>query len=469
MAENGVAAELRRLPAVERLLRRPGLCNLLRSCPRAIATEAAREVLAALRRELRAGVRETAPGPEEIEAMVVNRARALLRPSLSRVINATGVVLHTNLGRAVLARAAREAVAEIAGHYSNLEMDLATGERGSRLEHVEGLLVRLTGAEAAMVVNNNAAAVLLALHTLARDKEVVVSRGHLVEIGGSFRVPEIMAASGARLVEVGTTNKTYLRDYEQAVGPHTALLLRVHTSNFRIVGFTHEVQAQELVDLGRRLGLPVMEDLGSGLLVDLGERVFGAEPVVAASVAAGVDIVTFSGDKLLGGPQAGIIVGKAKYLTPMRRNPLARALRIDKLSLTALEATLRLYLDPQVAKAEVPALRALLLPQEELESRARRLCQLLASAARGRAEFSVRQGYSEAGGGSLPGVALPTFLVEVRPLTLTVEALATRLRQSEPPVIARRLEGALALDVRTLLEGDEALLARILASCLEEA
>lgn len=399
--------------------------------------------------------------------MVVQRAREISRPRLRKVINATGVILHTNLGRAVLSQAAREALDAVAGHYCNLELDLETGERGSRQDHVRDLLRELTGAEDALVVNNNAGAVLLALNTLARGKQVVVSRGQLVEIGGSFRLPEIMAASGAILVEVGTTNKTYLRDYEQAVGPETALLLRVHTSNFRIIGFAAEVGIAELAGLGRRLGIPVMEDLGSGLLVDLGGDFLRDEPVVVASLAAGADVVTFSGDKLLGGPQAGIILGREKYLEPMRKNPLARALRIDKLSLAALEATLRLYLDPDWAKSQIPTLHALFVSVEELRRRAERLRDLLVPALRDQAEAEVQTGFSEAGGGSLPGVALPTFLVLVRPRELSVEELAARLRRAEPPVIARRLEGALALDVRTMLEGEEALVVRAVASCLE--
>ena len=445
----------------------PDIQELLKALPREVVVRAIRDTLSRLRQELRAGGREQAPEAHEVHEMVVQRAREISRPRLRKVINATGVILHTNLGRAVLSQAAREALDAVAGHYCNLELDLETGERGSRQDHVRDLLRELTGAEDALVVNNNAGAVLLALNTLARGKPVVVSRGQLVEIGGSFRLPEIMAASGAILVEVGTTNKTYLRDYEQAVGPETALLLRVHTSNFRIIGFAAEVGIAELAGLGRRLGIPVMEDLGSGLLVDLGGDFLRDEPVVVASLAAGADVVTFSGDKLLGGPQAGIILGREKYLEPMRKNPLARALRIDKLSLAALEATLRLYLDPDWAKSQIPTLHALFVPVEELRRRAERLRDLLVPALRDQAEAEVQTGFSEAGGGSLPGVALPTFLVLVRPRELSVEELAARLRRAEPPVIARRLEGALALDVRTMLEGEEALVVRAVATCLE--
>jgi L-seryl-tRNA(Ser) seleniumtransferase len=445
----------------------PDIQELLKALPREVVVRAIRDTLSRLRQELRAGGREQAPEAHEVHEMVVQRAREISRPRLRKVINATGVILHTNLGRAVLSQAAREALDAVAGHYCNLELDLETGERGSRQDHVRDLLRELTGAEDALVVNNNAGAVLLALNTLARGKPVVVSRGQLVEIGGSFRLPEIMAASGAILVEVGTTNKTYLRDYEQAVGPETALLLRVHTSNFRIIGFAAEVGIAELAGLGRRLGIPVMEDLGSGLLVDLGGDFLRDEPVVVASLAAGADVVTFSGDKLLGGPQAGIILGREKYLEPMRKNPLARALRIDKLSLAALEATLRLYLDPDWAKSQIPTLHALFVSVEELRRRAERLRDLLVPALRDQAEAEVQTGFSEAGGGSLPGVALPTFLVLVRPRELSVEELAARLRRAEPPVIARRLEGALALDVRTMLEGEEALVVRAVATCLE--
>jgi len=459
---------MRRLPAVEQILRRPAVQELLSSCPRLVVVEVVREVLAGLRRELRSGYRKEAPSAGEVEQLVAALVRSRWRPRMRRVINATGVVLHTNLGRAVLSRAAQEALAEVAGHYCNLELDLDTGARGSRQEHVAELLCRLTGAEAALVVNNNAAAVLLALTALASGREVVVSRGQLVEIGGSFRLPDIMAVSGARLVEVGTTNKTYLEDYERAAGPQTALLLRVHASNFRIAGFTQQVSAAELVGLGRRLGVPVMEDQGSGLLLPRQEWLFREEPVAAGSIAEGVDVVTFSGDKLLGGPQAGIIVGKAEYLNLMRRHPLARALRVDKLTLAALEATLRLYLDPTEAARSIPALRALTLPQEELKARAERLVDLLAAALAGRAEVQLVAGRSEAGGGALPGVELPTFLVEIRPGLVSARELADRLRRADPPVIARLREGALVLDVRTLLEGEEALVARTLAGCLKE-
>ncbi|MGB9886086.1 MAG: L-seryl-tRNA(Sec) selenium transferase [Moorellales bacterium] len=459
---------LRRLPAVERVLQQPAVAELLSVYPRRLVVEAVREVLGQLRARLRTGERQQPPSPEEIASLVADRVRSGQGRSLRRVINATGVVLHTNLGRAPLSARAREAVLEVASHYCNLEMDLAEGRRGSRQDHVASLLRCLTGAEAALVVNNNAAAVLLALTVLASGREVVVSRGQLVEIGGSFRLPEIMAASGARLVEVGTVNRTYPADYERAVGPNTALLLRVHTSNFRVVGFTHETRTEELVALGRRLGLPVMEDLGSGLLLPREEPWFREEPVVSTSVSRGVDVVTFSADKLLGGPQAGIILGRAEYLERMRRHPLARALRIDKLSLAALEATLRSYLDEDRAREEIPILKALTLTSAELEERAGRLGEMMRLAVRGRATVAVRPGLSEAGGGALPGAELPTFLVEVRPVPISAQELARRLRQAEPPVVARVQEGALVLDVRTLLEGEEALLARALGACLEE-
>ena len=370
--------------------------------------------------------------------------------SLRRVINATGVILHTNCGRAVLAPEVAGFVAQQASSYSNLELDLANGERGSRYGHVEGLLCALTGAEAAMVVNNNAAAVLLVMNTLAQGKEVIVSRGELVEVGGSFRIPEVLKAGGARLVEVGTTNKTWLKDYAAAITPETALLLKVHTSNYRIEGFTHSVAARDLAELGAQAGLPVVEDLGSGSIFDGAELGLPPEPTLRQSVAAGLDLVTCSGDKLLGGPQAGIILGKRPYIEKLRHNQLTRALRIDKLTLAALEATLRLY--ERGEEETIPVWRMLRAKAEDLQAEAEWLRAGLAGGAKVAAE--VRRDFSQVGGGAWPTAALPTWACAIRPLTGSVTELEQFLRQGPVPILARIHKDWILLDPRTLLEGD---------------
>src|SRR5205085_1792308 len=343
----------------------------------------------------------TAADPDTLAARVVEGVRRAGRFSLRPVINATGVVLHTNLGRALLSDLARERVAAVAAAYSNLEMDLATKERGSRYSHVEALLRRLSGAEDALVVNNNAAAVLLALETLAQGKEVIVSRGELIEIGGEFRIPDIMRRSGARLVEVGATNRTHPRDYADAITADTALLLKVHSSNYRVVGFTAEVSSRELVEIGRARGIAVMEDLGSGSFVDLRPFGFPYEPTVQEVVSAGVDVVTFSGDKLLGGPQAGIVVGGGALVTRLKKNPLNRALRIDKLTLAALEATLYAY-EAGDPRETIPALRMLTEPLADVRARARRLLRALPAAARTRLDARIVEDQAQVGGGPLP-------------------------------------------------------------------
>ncbi|HWR20784.1 MAG TPA: L-seryl-tRNA(Sec) selenium transferase, partial [Verrucomicrobiae bacterium] len=351
---------LRQLPSVDDLLQEPSIREMARTLPRWAVVEAIREVLERWRRMLATGQSESAPADlPSRAALVVEVKRIALRlnrPALRRLINATGVAIHTNLGRAPLAEAGIERIVEVARGYSNLEYDLERGDRGSRQDHVERLLCRLTGAEAALAVNNNAAAVLLAINTLAEGKEVIVSRGELVEIGDSFRIPDIMRRAGGVLREVGTTNRTYLRDYEEAVGATSAIILKVHTSNFRIQGFASQVPVAELASLGEKTGLPVVEDVGSGALVDLSQIGLSKEPMPSESIRAGADLVTFSGDKLLGGPQAGLIVGKRELVEKLRRNPLARAVRIDKLTLAALEATLRLYLDERRAFAHIPVL-----------------------------------------------------------------------------------------------------------------
>ncbi|MDI3280740.1 MAG: L-seryl-tRNA(Sec) selenium transferase [Bacillota bacterium] len=459
--ERRVQSGPRQIPSINELLSRPEVQALLDRWPRAAVVLALRDLTAELRSELQAaaagGGKESEGGAaalrvlEDGAALSAELVRRLTARNLRRVINATGVVLHTNLGRAPLPREALAALEEVGLYYSNLEYDLEAGGRGSRHAHVEQLLCRLTGAEAALVVNNNAAAVLLCLDTLARGREVIVSRGELVEIGGSFRIPEVMARTGARLVEVGTTNKTYPRDYEEAITGETALLLKVHPSNFRVVGFTREVAREELVEIGHRHGLPVMEDLGSGVLVDLAPFGLPPEPTVQKSVAAGLDLVTFSGDKLLGGPQAGIIVGRADLVSRLARNPLARALRIDKLTLAALEATLRLYLTPELALQRIPTLALLAEPEDKVRARAEELARLLrAGGAEGLAEVEVVADPSEAGGGALPTAHLAGWAVALSPRKERVEEVERRLRAGSPPVVARIQQDRLFLHLRTV-------------------
>jgi L-seryl-tRNA(Ser) seleniumtransferase len=448
---------LRQLPAVDELLRRPDLQALLSGLSRPFAAEVIRPVLAAARQEI-LSLPTASLDREFDEAGFRQRLAGALesarRPSLTRVVNATGVIVHTNLGRSPLGAAAQEAILKAARSYSNLEYDLKAGGRGSRQSHLEALLTELTRAEAALVVNNNAAAVMLALNSLAAGREVIISRGQLVEIGGSFRMPDVMAASGAVLREVGTTNKTYLKDYEQAITGNTALLLKVHPSNFRIVGFTKEVALPDLVALGRRYGLRVMEDLGSGCFVDLSRFGLEKEPTVQEAAASGADLITFSGDKLLGGPQAGIILANREVVALLKQNPLLRALRPDKLTLAGLEATLRLYRDEPRALAELPTLAMLIQPLEEVERRARRLARLLKRTFAGRLNVEVRESVSRVGGGALPQEPLPSRALAVALPPLAAHQLEARLRQADIPIIARVEHETLLLDVRTLLPHD---------------
>lgn len=390
------------------------------------------------------------------------------RPSFSRVINGTGVIIHTNLGRSLLPTTAVESIASAGRWFSNLELDLVTGKRGSRYQHVDALLCELTGAESALVVNNNAAAVLIALETLAKGKEVIVSRGQLVEIGGSFRIPDLMSRSGARLVEVGTTNRTHVQDYQAAITAETGLLLRVHCSNFRIIGFTSEVADAELVRLGLAAGIPVMEDLGSGCFVDLSRYGLDREPCVQDVVASGMDVVTFSGDKLLGGPQAGIIVGKKRYLDQIKSNPLNRALRIDKLTLAALEAVLRKYLDPNQALREIPTLAMIAAPLDTLEQRARICLEQWVWTDEQLCECSVVRTAAQVGGGAMPGQSLDSWAVAVRPLVCTTSLLEKRLRQAPCPVMGRIEEDRLLLDMRTIADDEIELLIASLRSALHQ-
>ena len=419
---------------------------------------AVRAELAELRQRLSAG--ETLDGqhnPESVATAAAARLRRDLRPKLRRVINATGIVLHTNLGRAPLAAVAVNAVSEAAGAYLNLELDLETGKRSSRQDAVREWVRRLTGAESATAVNNNAAATVIVLRALCQGKEVIVSRGQLVEIGGSFRIPEIMAVSGAVLREVGATNITRLADYSRAVGPATAALMQVHTSNYRISGFTQSVPLADLVALGRKHRLPVIDDAGSGALLDFARFGFTGEPVVRASIAAGADLVLFSGDKLLGGPQAGIIAGKAEWIQKIEKDPLMRAFRLDKMTLAALEATLRLYLDEERALREVPVLHMLATPVAELRKRAEALAARL-RAVPGVAAVRVADDIAYVGGGSLPDQAMPTVVLEVEAIAVGDAELASRLRMGTPAVMGRLRDGKLLLDLRTVFADQEELL-----------
>jgi len=456
---------LRKLPSVDRLLNDPALQALEDCIPQILRAEAVRQTVAELRCEVLAGT-----ASDLSTEAVASRAAALARkkagPALRRVLNLTGTLLHTNLGRAPLAPTALDSVTAVARGYSNLEFDLESGERGHRYSHVEELLRRLSGAEAATVVNNNAGAVLLALTALAKGKEAILSRGEMIEIGGAFRVPEVMAAGGVILREVGTTNKTHLRDYGEAIGEETGLLLKVHTSNYRIVGFTASVSAAEMVGLGRERGVPVMEDLGSGMLIDLSPFGLPREPTVAEAVAAGVDVVTFSGDKLLGGPQAGLIVGRREAVEKIRRHPMARALRSDKLTLAALEATLRLYLDPHRALAEIPVMRMLAVPAEELKKRCLRLRRSLRDACGERLRTSVIPETSTVGGGALPLTELPGYALAITAAGLSADALAARLRTGDPPVVGRIHEDRLLLNPRTLAREEEKDLVRAVTAAL---
>jgi L-seryl-tRNA(Ser) seleniumtransferase len=453
-------AALRGLPSVDQLLRVLAGRAELEGVPRARLTALVRETLDAERRRVREG-RAAPAAADALAARVVERARRVGLFSLRPVINATGVVLHTNLGRALMSALAIERLHAVAAAYSNLELDLATKERGSRYSHVEGLLRRLTGAEDALVVNNNAAAVLLALETLAHGREVVVSRGELIEIGGEFRIPDIMLRSGAVLREVGTTNRTHLRDYAEAIGPSTALLLKVHTSNYRVVGFTADVSSRELVELGRERGIPVMEDLGSGSLVDLRPWGFPYEPTVPEAVATGLDLVSFSGDKLLGGPQAGIVVGRRAVVERLKKNPWNRALRIDKFTIAALEATLYAY-ESGAALETIPTLRLLSEPLAAVRGRARRLLRRLSPPSRERLAARVVDDHAQVGGGALPTVELPTAGLAVGRDAQEAMRLDARLREGDPPVIGRIVDDRLLLDCRTVLAAQISELAKAL-------
>ncbi len=445
---------LRLLPSVDDVLKENRVKKLLESHPRVLVLEAIRT---SIDRQRKALIQEAKNGSVQLTvslAEILDQTDKLLgelsAPSLRPVINATGVIVHTNLGRSLLSEKAIERVVELSRSYSNLEYDISAGERGKRYVHVESILTRLTGVEAAAAVNNNAAAVLLSLNTLARGKEVIVSRGELVEIGGSFRVPDVMERSGAVLREIGTTNKTHLKDYEKAINVNTGLILKVHTSNYKIVGFTKEVSSEELANLGKKHNIPVMWDLGSGSFIDLSTYGAGYEPTVQQAVDAGVDVLTFSGDKLLGGPQAGMILGKKVYIDPIRSNPLARALRIDKLTLAALDATLSQYLDKDKAMKEIPTLWMLTQPLSEIERKAALLSDGIKGIGHTDLTVSLQEDTSQSGGGALPLGSFPTRTVCIRHTRMSVNQIESNLRLGRPHVITRIKEDMVVFDPRTL-------------------
>ena len=461
----------RQIPSVDRLLSHSGLIEFSNKFPHKLILTAIQQTLRQIRQTIESNPQGIDPDQLVLKKVIdqVKKTATLLdRSNLRPVINATGVIIHTNLGRSLLAEKVMKRFSPIAGAYSNLEFDLTKGERGSRYSHVEGLLKELTAAEAGMVVNNNAAAVLIALETLARDRSVIVSRGQLVEIGGSFRIPDVMRKSGARMVEVGTTNKTHLADYEQAIGPDTGLLLIVHQSNFQIIGFSAEPERAQLVALGKKYSIPVMEDLGSGCLVDLSKYGLTKEPTVQEVLSQGVDLVTFSGDKLLGGPQAGIILGKKELVEAIRKNQLSRALRIDKLTLVALEETLKIYRDENQAIKEIPTLAMIAAPYKILRAKARRLLKLIGPLDTPNFKVELMDGHSMIGGGALPQQKLLTRLVALVPQKLSAADLEQWLRtQPDPAVITRVEKDRVLLDVRTIQDREIPLVARAVKSLLE--
>ena len=461
---------LRTLPAIDRVLREEPLLNLAQQLPQETLSHAVQELIASLRSEILETGENISPerlNPAAIAAAAAQQCRQLLQPSLRKVINATGTLLHTNLGRAPLSSQSLRAINDVAAGYSNLEFELDSGCRGERFSHVESLLTQLTGAEAALVVNNNSGAVLLALTALGKGREAVVSRGELVEIGGAFRIPEVMEAGGVILREVGSSNRTHLHDYQRAINENTSILLKVHTSNYRIVGFTKEVPARELLPLSREHDLILMEDLGSGLLLDLSGYGLEREPTVPEVVKAGVDVITFSGDKLLGGPQAGLIVGRADLIKKIRKHPLARALRIDKLTLAALESTLRLYLKPEQALQELPVLKMFSAAPELQKQRCQALYQRLEAQPLA-AEIKLVEDISRVGGGAMPLTELSDWAVEINPLQKGTAELAKLLRTFSPAVVTRVQNDRLLVNLRAVFAEEEALLTQILIEVLKK-
>ncbi len=448
------ATLLRELPSIDRLLNHARCAALLTRYNHDYVTQKCREALDRLRAGIRQG-KISDLSDDAILNQVEARIAAESQPGHIRVVNATGTILHTNLGRALLSQAAIDAMVAVAGKPINLEYDLAAGKRGKREETLEQLLVDLTGAEAATVVNNNAAAVLLGLNSLAQGKEVIVSRGELIEIGGAFRIPEIMAKSGAILREVGATNRTHAADYENAINDNTALLLKVHTSNYKVVGFTAEVTLEQMVAIGRKHNLPVMEDLGSGALIDLSKYGLPKEPLVGERIAAGADVVTFSGDKILGGPQAGLMVGKKDLIAKINKNHLQRALRCGKLTLAALEATLRRYRQSPNIVAEIPTLRAFTRPVDEVRAMGQSVLPKLQTALGKDFQLALQDSTSQIGSGAMPTEELPTVVITVTHPKRSANAIAKQFRQADPPIIGRIQDDKFLLDLRTIFDATD--------------
>lgn len=451
------------LPSVDEVLNNNKIIDILNEYPRNIVIECIREAIEEKRRciiELKEeNFNEFKVSLDEIVTNIVNKCNLKYSLSLKKVINATGTVIHTNLGRSLLSESLKDELWQSASRYSNLEYDIDKGERGSRYTHLTETIKRLTGAEDVLVVNNNAAAVLLVLSTMAKGGEAIVSRGELVEVGGSFRIPSIMALSGADLVEVGSTNKTHVKDYEEAITENTKVLMKVHTSNYRILGFTQSVEVDELCEIGKKHNIPVIEDLGSGVFIDVSKYGLTYEPTVLDSIRKGADIVTFSGDKMLGGPQAGIIVGKKEYISQMKKNQLTRALRVDKLTICALEATLRMYLDEEKAIKEIPTLRMLTYTMEELEEKANTLYSKLENL-NTYANIRIEDGLSQVGGGSMPLETINSKVIAITPNNMNVSTLEKKLRLSDSHVIARVYEDKYVLDIRTIFEDEFDILAK---------
>ncbi|NLV77699.1 MAG: L-seryl-tRNA(Sec) selenium transferase [Tissierellia bacterium] len=460
------------IPKVDELLEEDNISKLLDIMPRKLVVDSIREEMDLIREDIKNNILNEDTIHQRIKSLpklIVKRANNKNSYRLKRVINGTGVVIHTNIGRSLIHKDIMDNVVEIATNYSNLEYDLEEGVRGSRYSHLEDIVVEITGGEAAMVVNNNAAAVLLVLSTLAKDRDVIVSRGELIEIGGSFRIPDVMEQSGATLVSVGTTNKTHIWDYENAINEETAALLKVHTSNYRILGFTSSVSSEELYVLKQKYNIPLIEDLGSGVLIDLSKYGLEYEPTVQDSIKNGVDVVTFSGDKLLGGPQAGIIVGKKEYIEAMKKNPLTRAFRIDKFTISALEATLRLYLDEEKAIEKIPTLNMLTMGIDILENKANMLYNLLMERiTQEDLIIDIVDSYSEVGGGSLPLERIPTKCISLRFEVSSITEFEKHLRKLDVPIITRVYKDTIYIDLRTVKEEEFYLVVDGISCALKE-
>ena len=459
---------LSKLPSVDEVLGNKNISEILNEYPRNLVLECIRESIDLKRKFILSKTDDLSNLDINVDSIVdgtINRVRLKYELSLKKVINGTGVVIHTNLGRSLLSESIKDEVLNAAFRYSNLEYDIENGERGSRYSHLTETIKKLTNAEDVLIVNNNAAAVLLVLSTLAKNKEAIVSRGELVEVGGSFRIPSIMELSGAKLVDVGATNKTHLNDYEEAISEETSVLMKVHTSNYKILGFTGSVEISELKKLGDKYNIPVIEDLGSGVFIDLSKYGLSYEPTVMDSLKQGADIVTFSGDKMLGGPQAGIIIGKKEYIEKMKKNQLTRALRVDKLTICALEATLRMYLDENKAVKEIPTLRMLTYSMCDLEAKANNLYSKIIEKNID-AMVSIEDGLSQVGGGSMPLETIKSKVIAIVPNKINVSTLEKRLRLSSSHIIGRVYNDKYMLDIRTIFEDEFNVIAKELKNTL---